>query len=1330
LRRPTAGVLTIVVVVAVWAGSLAASALIEDESAQGLTLRFDLAGLKEMRDADGLWLGMSGGDFVSSVDETTGVTLPGNVYLVAVPIGAAVTAEVIDEDHHQLSDADSRRVGAEPGLVDGIPAEPVAVTSIGYLRNQRVATLRVSPLVYDRASGALRAYTRLAVRLTFAASAGGGTAVAGAAGGDEGSYEATYKAAVLNYQQGRQWRRRWVSAPSQGDYFSSSANWVKIKLDTTGVYCITGSDLAAAGVAAGSVSSQSVRVYSGGGLPLDESLAGQNPAWMRQVPVRVSDGGDGVLGGGDSLIFYGVGMRDWADVHDPALAPEAYSESFYSDFNYYWLTWGGSFEAEPSRMEKVNLPDCVGCDPYQPQSYLERLHFEVDNLADFSIEGDDGWYWRPLRAGEAAVFFPAAFAPDTSKTAQLRVRLADWHRSTECTGVSCFRVRLVLNNVTLLDSTWSASRTTRQVIDLSTSGAVRAADLQRLEVVTPASFLPASTCVSVCDRLYMAWYELAYWRRFVARDDRIFFSSPDTTATTRYQISGFAAASVYAFDVTDQFNVKRLVGAEVSGSPVVVAVTDTTRAGARRRYAVVSPAGLRKPLEITPTTIDDIRNRAGAEYCVITHEDLEGPAETLADVYAGEVVTTRQIYDEFGWGVPDATAIRDFLRWRLTSGSPIARVLLFGDATWDAKGYLDYETFTNYVPTYELRFLPPVGDPYSTDDWFAYLVADSAYGGDSVAYWPTLPISRLPAGSPEEAEFLVSKEIEYASNPEIGPWQNRVMLVADDDRLGAKCGDETNNAHTQYAEQLANVSYPPVFERVKVYLTEYDLESTGLKTAARADFIRHLNRGVLVANYVGHGDQYRLAQEEVFNPNSIALVATGRKQAFFIAASCNVSRFDEPTSSSMSEDLLRRREGGTVGSLASTHLCLAQPNQVLNMNFISAIFDTTGKKYPVMPVADAAQVAKAKTAGWRLGFYTNSEMYALFADPALLLASPKLDVVFEPATADTLQRKTGHAYSCRVFDGAAPAEGFAGSAEISMREASDTSGYITCADKFLQYDMPGSEIQRGRMSVADGEFSFEVFVPADSREGRTASIRCFVSDGETAGSGILDELVIRGESVSEDKEGPVISLSSGGRTLETGDTVAIGETILVNMVDSSGVAVRAKSEFIASVTLSVDGGDRVDITDSVYSVDGDYTRSVGSFVIPSASIDMHRFTLEAFDNLSNLGSRDYTFLVKSSGERPGNLVYAYPNPAAGRCYVVCEYDRRVHVDVAVYTVSGRKIWAASAARVADYHEVPWDCVDQAGDRVANGTYIVKVEARDPDDPGYEASKTVLVSVLR
>jgi hypothetical protein len=1325
LRFAIAGMLATLLLMAVPLGSVLASATIQSETGQGLVLGFDFAGATEVRDDGGRWAGLTVPEFLSAYDETLGLTFPGRTYLIAVPVGAEVRHQVVDQTYSEVAEADLARFAGAAELLERLPANPVEVTAAGYLRNQRTVGLRVTPLVYDRASGRLRVYGRLSVKFDFPGSSGPETML-GAGFREEGTYEPTYRAGILNYQQGKAWRRRWPARMDGGDYFSSSSVWFKIKIASTGIYCVTGQDLADAG-ATGAIASGTIRLYTGGGLPLEEGLTGTNPEWMRQVPVRVADGGDGAFGSGDSVIFYGLGTRDWADLFDPDLASEEYSKSFYSDTNYYWLTWGGSFAEEVAGMDRVTLPACDGCDPYVPRSYLERVHVEQDNLSDFSVPAEDGWYWRPLVVGDAATVFVRTPSPDQSRPIRVNVRLADWHRSDECRG-AYFRVILRLNGVAVKDSVWATQISTAGAVEFAVGATPVAADSQRIDISTPTTLPAPYTGKAVCERLYLAWCEAVYWRKFTAAQNRLFFVSPDTTATVRYELSGFTTGAVYAFDVTDQFGTKALRGAKVSGGPVyAVAITDTVRQGAQRRYAVVSRDALLKPAGIVKAAVSDIRHDPGAEYCVVTNADFIGAARRLADLYDSEVVTVDQIYDEFGWGVPDATSIRDFLRWRLTSGSPIARVLLVGDATWDIKGYLGAEGTRNYVPTYERRFLPPVSEPYSTDDWLVYL---EPYADSASAYWPTLPIARIPAGSADEAEMIVAKTIEYKTDPELGIWQNRIMMVADDDRIGTSCGGAENTLHTMYSEALIRDSYPKVFDPVRIYLTEYPLTATGLKPGARADFIKNINDGVLITNYVGHGDQYRMAQEEVFNPNSVPLISAGRRQTFLVAASCNVSRFDEAASSSMAEELLRRAEGGTIGSLASTHLCLPYPNQMLNSNFIKAIFGFTGEKFPVIPVADAAQIGKALTAAWQLAFFSNSEMYALLGDPGLELASPSLDVTFESAPADTLQRKGTYEMSCRVTDGGEPVTSFEGSAEMRLREAADTSGYESCSGIFIKYDLAGRLIHRGRMDVVDGAFDFGMLVSVDASEGRDGSLRCFVTDGQSSGSGVLDNLFIRGESMASDNLGPEISLEGAGRVLENGDTVSVGETIRVKMSDDSGVAIKSKSEFIASVSVYVDDGDGQDITDSVYAVGGDFTQSVASFVVPSLSIDTHKFTLKAFDNLSNLQTRDYTFVVEAGGDEATNLVYAYPNPVGDRCYLICQYDRRVLVDAVMYTVSGRKIWATTSSAADAYHELLWDGTDSQGDQVSNGTYIVKVTARDPNDAGYKAEKTITIAVIR
>ena len=1327
-------ILVVGLALAVPAGAATPAAVVREAGSSSLELSFDASGATDIVDAREGWLGLEIPGFSSIPDDSLGLYVPTSSYLVAIPVGGDVRVEITDPVVREVTAYDGSRLAESPNLATHLPTAPAEITARGYIRNQRVACLRVTPLVYDASSGRMKEYTRFGVRVAFS----GGTAAAmvGGAGRSEGTFEATYRAALVNYEQGKQWRRRPTVnlAAATGDYFSSSPNWIKIKVETTGVYCLTGRDLADAGVSIGQIDSRTLRIYSGPGLPLNESIAQSNQSWMRQLAVRVADGGDNNFGTGDSVIFYALGSHDFTNLFDSRFDNESYTRNYYSDFNCYWLTWGGAFSESPSRMEKIDIPECgSGCTPYKPASFLERLHYERDNLHDFAIRAEDGWYWQPLRVGETLTLNAAAPSPDVSKPGLVKVRVADWQREDannrpEC-GDGSFRIILRVAGAAVADDVWP-SGVGGDVHDVSGTFTPGSSDLQRVDIVSPAS-LPPGTPGSVCDRLYLAWYEVFVWRRFVAAANRIFFPSPDTTAATIYEIGGFSSPSVYVLDVTDQFGVKQLVGSPVTGGPsYTVSVSDTTRSGRTRRYAVLSPSGLRKPTEISRAGIDNIRGGPGAPYCVITHEDLLGPARKIADFRGGELVTVQQIYDEFGWGVPDATAVRDFLKWRLTQGSPIERVLLFGDASWDSRGYLGANTSSpNYVPTYERRYLPPVSSPYSTDDWLAYLVPDDS---DTAAYWPTLPISRMPALSAADGEGIVSRTIDYVSSPEKGIWQSKYIMAADDDKIGADCPDGhlENIYHTIFAEQLVNGAYPHAFQPTKIYLTEYPLGPSGLKTAAKNDFVKALNEGALVANFIGHGDELRLAQEEVFNPAAVELVHTGRRPPFFIAASCNVSRFDEPGGSSMAEGLLRRSEGGTVGSLASTHLAGPSPNQELNKNVITAIFGGPDKYYPVLPIADAVQVAKAATVAHSQGYYTNDEMYALFGDPALELASPELSVEFEPIAEDTLVRGKTYSFQARVMEGTQPASDFEGQADVRMREAADTSGYLSCYGYFIQYWLPGTEIFRGKMNADQGTINLSAVVPVDAREGGRGSVRCFVSDGNLTGVGTLGGFVISGQAVSEDHAGPAVALSSGERTLSNGDSVVVGQTLLVDLTDESGVAIKAKSEFIASVTVSVDGSDREDLTDSVYSVGGDLTHSVTTFAVPLLARGEHTFLFSALDNFGNLGTREYTLLVESKGLESGSLVFAYPNPASGSAYVVCEYDRPVMVDVTIYTVSGRKIWTSSTAAPASYHQVLWNGADMEDDRVANGAYLVKVEAADPNDPAFSATKTIILALIR
>jgi hypothetical protein len=1342
VRRGLAIYLAAVLTAAV--GATCASAHLSVESADESGVRFivDLPDVEDVVDAGGRWAGARIPGFVNLFDESLGIHVPVNAYLIAAPHGSHVTCEVDDALHYKIVDYRTPDLARLLGSrFDEMPRRAAEITTDGHLGHQRVVGIRIAPIVYDEVKGGLRIYRRLTVSIEFA---GGDRpeAVPGRNATAVGGTEARYRSALLNYEQGKQWRRALAAPDKQGDYFSDAPVWVKVKLDTSGIFCITGSDLEVAGIDIAGIQASSVRLYGGGGLPLTESLAESNPTWMEQVPIKISDGGDGLFGRNDSILFFGLGARDWADLYDRARPKIAYYKSFYSNHNYYWLTWGGAFAAPAKHMETKQTPACEGCVYYEPQSVTTRLHMEADVFENFSVRAEDGWYWQPLRTDSRIDIQVHTPSSDATVPAVVRVRVADWASGRECDNYY-YRVILRINNTAVQDTVWEHERTFRNVVDIWGAGVPAGPGQQTIRIEAPSALPPPYTGRGVCKKLDLAWCEVFYRRLLEGAGDGLFFSAPDTTGTVRYDIGGFAASGLYAFEIIDQFEVRQLSGIEISASaPYGAAFFDTVSKSTKRHYALVTPEAMLKPVELAESDVaaEAVRYSSTKSYCVIAHEDLVGAAAEIADFHAGrsvggvpitsEVVTVQQIYDEFGWGVPDVTAIRDFLRWRYQNGQ-LAWVLLLGDATWDYKGYGKSSAYPNYVSTYERRYMRRWLEPYNTDDWMAYLEAESA-SGDSTARWPAVAISRLPASSPEEAADLVARTIAYLGNPEIGRWQNRIILIADDDRTPSGCDAIT---HTTYAEDLSDEGYPPSVEQVKIYLYEYPRESTGLKPEAKDAFIENLNRGALITNFVGHGDEQRWCQEEVYNPAAKDLVNNGRMRTFLIAASCNVSRFDEPNKSSAGEDLLRRSEGGTIGSLASTHLCQAPANQSLNLFFIRHLFQP-GFKDSTLFIGDAVTIAKilAVTASGLDTYSRNNEMYALFGDPLLELAIPRLDVVFTSAGPDTLSRKGAYRLSAGVYDGDEPAGWAQGSAEIWMGEAEDTTGYVDCNGRFIDYELAGSEIFRTRSPVLEDTLGFRFFVASGAREGRRARIGCFASSGLNTASGVIDSVSIYGEEYSDDDVGPQIEILSGGKVVDDGDTLVAGSSVDIRMHDDSGVAVKGKSEFIPSVSIAFDEFERIDLSDGVYAVDGDFTTSSVSFEVPQLTAGVHTLSVAAFDNLNNLTSSDYQVFVGGETVPASGLAYIYPNPLNDVCYIVWDYehDGVVEVEATIYTVSGRKIWSdsASSSDTGEQVQIRWDGRDVVGDLVANGTYLVIVEALSPEDPDFGTTDRVILSIIR
>ena len=148
----------------------------QDDS--GITVSFDFSGLSDVYSEGGEWAGCRVQGFAASLVESSGMDIPAEVLLFAVPPTGDVRLSVVSSS---LMGERALRMNPSPELIEelaGVSDIPAEITSSGFMRGQRIAAVRVSPVVFDETDGTFRVYERLEIRLAFS----GGRRQAGVAG--------------------------------------------------------------------------------------------------------------------------------------------------------------------------------------------------------------------------------------------------------------------------------------------------------------------------------------------------------------------------------------------------------------------------------------------------------------------------------------------------------------------------------------------------------------------------------------------------------------------------------------------------------------------------------------------------------------------------------------------------------------------------------------------------------------------------------------------------------------------------------------------------------------------------------------------------------------------------------------------------------------------------------------------------------------------------------------------------------------------------------------------------------------------------------------------
>jgi len=1250
------------------------------------------------------------------------VQIPMKIVAFAVPPGADLNINVINSEYkssefRKLAPYFSRPseallkeayLSAEADNPIVPPTSPF-ITSRDNIRGLNVIKLAIPTADYDPANSELSVLKSITLRVDFI---GGDPAIITAYSDPGKAYDRILRKILANYDVGRDWfvsRTALITNTAENmSAFDSSDTWVRIELSAEGIYKIGWLEFNAVGIDPLSIDPANVRMFYGGGKELPLSNFDPRPE-LQEIPIEILGGGDGQFDNGDYVVFYAESVDGWEYSTD--VNRYEHYRNHYTSKNVYWLTYGGNFSGPPRRFTGYNG---TPSGPYDlsVQTYTARyvkedewLFFRSSPLVDYSDYFD--WYWGYGRDFTAS---PQISDPVQGEEALIVVR----HRL----GAPTLRVNL--------GST--IAPTTNQ--NISTYYTTNLSDgLNRFDLHTN-------------NEIYLDYIEAHYKRWLKLQDENLSFVQPETSGVVRYTLTD-VVSPYYLLDITDSGNPIEINGAQLQGT--ALQFQDSVAVDSHKQYYISSVARLKSPSSVSLYDLDNLRDTTSpenrADEIIITYDGFYDQAVTLANHRASyygmptRIVKISDVYNQFSYGLVDAVAIRDFLKYTYENWPAPAPTfaLLLGDGHYD---------FRNNLGTGGPIFIPPFENDHAMSDEHYIYFGNKYYFDSDSSGAPDMIIGRIPANSAADAEDMIGKTIDYDSSPDLGSWRNRVVIAADDNTT-PKRNNET--FHTTQAETLANQHVPSRFEVAKIYLIEYPMRNLE-KPEAREALIGAFNQGSLIIDWIGHGSPGLWADEHIFRRSEdIPRLVNGKRLPLVFTASCSIGFFDDPTEESFGEELIRKRSRGAVEVISATRSVFANPNTQFNNEVFDQLLyqDSVG-------VGEAMYVAKYLRQLVHLE--PNDRYYVLFGDPAQLLQFPKFDVRFTQAP-DSLVALSVNNIAGEITDNNGNViNDFNGTVWVTVKDGTINRSIVMRdrnnnplppPNNTISFLSPGVTIFTGPADVVNGQFTSEFFVPKDVSYGsQGAKIYAYSENGDIDAVGVVDSILVSGAIPAiADSIGPELSLFADGRPFVPGITlVGSGFSLTAELFDEHGINITGQLGH--AIVLKVDDGEEyeADVTGSFSFARGDYQRGTLEVSMPALSPGEHKLSIKAWDNFNNSSLVEKSIEVVATEKLRVSEVMNYPNPVRqGDAQTSIQYCLNADVDkvgIKVFTETGRKIKSielkSSEFTAMGCHQVVWNLRDGDGDPLANGIYIYQVSAdgRDLDGKRSTAKSATKLAVLR
>lgn len=1102
----------------------------------------------------------------------------------------------------------------------------------------------------------------------------------------------------------------------------ATGNWIKIGVSRPGVYKIDIPFLNAAGINTGNLASASVRLYGNGGQMLAEANNGGWTDDLVENAIQLVDGGDGQLNGTDHILFYASGPDEW--VKDSVNQSFRHRKNIYSDKSYYFLTIGGTGKRVANAPVLTSPVSLVS-------SFSERYFHELDTV-NFLGSGKE-WYGEEMSNLPGRTLtrnFPVNL-PNVQTGAVMLLRASCVARSINSASRFDIRVNNQLAGPLPVNSAGSGPYdqfAQENTVSFTVPGAQSANTIS-------FTYVPGSMNAQG----WLNWFEL-FTRRNISLNgiNQLLFRDWTSVGNSRVEfVVSNAGNNTQVWEVTDPLSPQKLQGI-LSGTEYRF-VNDALRL---REYVAFNPADLLIPSPEGFVQAQNLHNSAPADLVMITHSSLLPQANRLADLHRQQnglrvlVATTSQVSNEFAGGSNDPAGIRDLVKMFWDKyGASVNKpryLLLFGDASFDYKERLVNNT--NLVPAWQsVSSLDPLGS-YTSDDFFGFLDDFEDINAGSITNLLDVGIGRIPARTIEEAKNFVDKAAAYMSAAALGPWRNNLSFITD---------DEDGNLHFQDAEIITGTAAAtaPVFNLQKIYLDAYPQETNaggGRYPLANQASNNQVLAGTLIWNYNGHGGPRRLAEETVLDQEMVNGWNNPDRLPLFITATCDFAPYDNPTISSLGENLLLRPKTGGIALMTTTRPVFAFSNRVMNNNYLRfALEPDASGKYKTL----GAAVQQAKNFTYQtLADIPNNRKFTLLGDPALTLGFPEHRVRITringrpAAQADTLSSAEKIMVDGEIVDIQGNLlNGFNGNVYPSVFDKPQTISTLANdpGSQVAPFQLQNVLLFRGKADVSAGRFSFSFRVPKDiNYQFGNGKISLYAENGSQDANGYFTNFLVGGAGLDNtgDKEGPEIRLYLNDELFANSGIVDQSPVLIVKLADSSGintVGTGIGHDIIA--TLDNDNNRYFILNDFYEAEPNSYQRGKARFQLPELEPGPHTLKVKAWDVLNNSNESVLEFTVVRKEELALKHVLNYPNPFTSSTHFWFEHNKPglpLQVQVHIMTVSGRIVKTISQVVTTEGNRsesIEWDGRDNYGDKLGRGVYIYRLRVSSPD--GYKKEVT-------